>query len=381
MALAAFFLLASYEFVRSPANSLFKAAYGAEHLPHIMALVPLCAVALLYGYGHVLSRLGPRLTLHATTLVCGAFILACFVALRHTSQAATAVLYVWRELYVVLLLEQYWSFINSSLSAEQARQLNGPICGVASLGSVCGGFLVHRLAPVWGTSAMLLCGVALLLPAGLGAAMAYRLAGEPKPTPEKHGPLALRMFAQSRFLRLLLLAVISTQVVATALDLHFQTALQVALPNIDAQTAYSGRFFALMALAAAVLQFVVAPWALRYVPRLALHLSLPLLHIGTLCVALLAPGLATIGLSYFVFKAVDYSLFRAAKETLYVPLSFDERYRAKEIIDVFGYRAGKGATAAVLAIVPLMYAATALGAAAIWAVAMVGALSSKTLKT
>ena len=47
-----------------------------------------------------------------------------------------------------------------------------------------------------------------------------------------------------------------------------------------------------------------------------------------------------LALAFFLFKAFDYSIFRAAKEVLYVPLSFDERYRAKEIIDVLGYRTG-----------------------------------------
>jgi ATP/ADP translocase len=50
-----------------------------------------------------------------------------------------------------------------------------------------------------------------------------------------------------------------------------------------------------------------------------------------------------------VFKVLDYSVFRAVKELLYVPLSFDARYRAKEIIDAFVYRASKGMTAGALA--------------------------------
>ena len=43
------------------------------------------------------------------------------------------------------------------------------------------------------------------------------------------------------------------------------------------------------------------------------------------------------------FKCIDYSLFRAAKELLYIPLSYDAKYRTKGIIDVFAYRFGKGA--------------------------------------
>jgi ATP/ADP translocase len=50
-------------------------------------------------------------------------------------------------------------------------------------------------------------------------------------------------------------------------------------------------------------------------------------------------------------QGAHYSVFRAVKELLYVPLSFDARYRAKEIIDAFVYRASKGMTAGRLAAV------------------------------
>ena len=76
---------------------------------------------------------------------------------------------------------------------------------------------------------------------------------------------------------------------------------------------------------------------------------MPLIHVGAITLAFLEPSVFTVGLALFVFKAFDYSLFRAAKEVLYVPLSYDERYRAKEIIDVFGYRAGKGGTSVPIA--------------------------------
>jgi AAA family ATP:ADP antiporter len=71
---------------------------------------------------------------------------------------------------------------------------------------------------------------------------------------------------------------------------------------------------------------------------------MPLIHLSAITVAIISPSVLTVGIAFFLFKAFDYSLFRASKEVLYVPLGFDERYRAKEIIDVFGYRTGKGAS-------------------------------------
>lgn len=63
MASAAFFTLLGYELMRSSATVLFKAAYGAERLPWVMACMPVVVLLGVWGYGQLLSRFGPRLTL------------------------------------------------------------------------------------------------------------------------------------------------------------------------------------------------------------------------------------------------------------------------------------------------------------------------------
>jgi len=47
-------------------------------------------------------------------------------------------------------------------------------------------------------------------------------------------------------------------------------------------------------------------------------------------------------------KAFDYSLFRAAKEILYIPLSHAEKTQGKAFVDMMSYRMAKGATSLML---------------------------------
>src|SRR4029079_9852309 len=103
-----------------------------------MALTPLGVAAMLYAYARLLSRLGPRRTLWWTSLLSGAAILACYFALRAGFAPAAGVLYIVREAYIVLLIEQYWSFINSTLNIPQAKVVNGYILGIGSLGAIAG---------------------------------------------------------------------------------------------------------------------------------------------------------------------------------------------------------------------------------------------------
>ena len=106
---AAGFLLFGYEFVRAVSSSLFIGAFGADRLPIVMALSPVATVAFVYGFGFLLSRLGARRALSLTTVLSAVVVLGCYAALQAKLSLASGVLYVFREAYIVVLVEQYWS--------------------------------------------------------------------------------------------------------------------------------------------------------------------------------------------------------------------------------------------------------------------------------
>ncbi|MBI4211581.1 MAG: hypothetical protein HY540_02990 [Deltaproteobacteria bacterium] len=375
-AASAGFLLCGYEFLRSTSYTLFKGAYGVDNLPFVIALLPIGAFLILYLYGQLLSLFGPRRTLLLTTLGSSLVMIACYLAIQAGSSVATAVLFVFREVYIVLLIEQYWSFINSTLGTESAKRLYGPICGIAAIGATAGGFLLHRFAVPFGTEMMILFAAAFALPAILLAELAYAKCGEPQPTLEearrRHGKLGLEQF-RNPLLICLFVIIVATQVISVVLELKFQSLLQLAIPNPDQQTAYSGRFFGLMEGSSLILQFLVAPLLFRFVPMRAIQGTIPLIHLGVLAYLIAEPTLFVASSAYLLFKTVDYSIFRASKEMFYIPLPFDARYRAKEVIDIFGYRSSKGVTSFLFFVLQKagiamasFYSFIAMGAAAVW---------------
>ncbi len=349
---AASFLLFGYEAVRSASTSLVVAHYGAESLPWVMALSPVSTGFMLYGYGRLLTWLGAKRTLAASSLVSAAVLTLCWAALPFAGGPASALLYILREGYIVLIIEQYWSFINSTLKPVEAKRVNGPICGLASVGAILGGLTVGRLAPAIGTEPLVLLTAGAMLPATALGLLAYHLAGTPRGEQDEKSAssstLALDLFHRHRVLVHLGLLILLTQTVSTVLDLCFNGFLAEAVPNRDERTAYLGDFYALLNGGAFLMQFVVTPLLLRYVSLRLIHMGIPLLHAVAAIVVLLEPSLTVAAGAYLAFKAVDYSLFRGAKELLYMPLPYDARYRAKEVIDAFGYRASKGVTSGLI---------------------------------
>ena len=357
---AALFLFTGYEFIRSASTSLFITTFGANRLPHVMALGPLGTFLFLYGYARLLSRLGSSITLLSTSLLTSAVLAGCYVAIASGVDLLVGVLYVFREAYIVIMVEQYWSFINSTLDEDQARRWNGPVCGIGSIGGILGGRLVSTYAGDVGTEIFILLASASVLPAALCCLVAHRLAGEPRAghTAEKasgrHGKhLALNLFRIHPRLVLLGSLIIVTQLMSTVLDLRFHWLLEEALSGPgreDELTAYMGEFWSNVGVASFVLQFAIVPHLLRFLPLRVIHGGIPVVHVATSAALLLFPSLSVGAMAFLVFKALDYSLFRAAKEILYIPLPFDARYRVKEFNDAFLYRSSKGGASGLIGV-------------------------------
>ena len=375
---AACFVLFGYEFIRSVSSSLFIEAYGAEYLTRGMVAVPPSMIVMLYCYGRLLSWQGATRALTITSLFSALLILGCYAALIRGMNFAAAIIYVFREAYIVIVIEQFWSFVNSVLTTEQAKRINGPFCAVASIGSFLGGTLVSKLATVLGTEALLLFTAGSLVPTAALGVLAYKFGGEPKPSEEEAGGrlghIGVRTLFRSRYLIFIGVLIISTQIVSTVLDLRFNILAEMERPDTDMRTAFFGSVYGSLGLAAGILQLVAVPLALRFIALRYIHLTIPLVHFVSSFILTVSPSLRTGTAAYVIFKALDYSLFRAGKELFYMPLSYDSRYRAKQIIDSFGYRFSKGGSAGVIELVRLgvgaiagvAYSITAMVVAVLW---------------
>ncbi len=373
------FLLCGYEFIRAVSTSLFIEAYGAVNLPWVMFSVPPTTFLLLYVFGRILSRIGANRALLLTSLLSAGLIGGSYILLLRGLALAAAVIYVFREAYIVLIIEQYWSLVNSTLSSDQARQVNGPFCGIASLGAIADGLLVRQLAAPLGSELLLLFAAGSLIPAAVCSGVAYTLAGEPKPSTEeaggKKGHIGIALFFRSRYLVLIGLLILTTQTVSTVLDLRFNGLVEIEKVDADERTAFYGSFYAGLNTVALALQFLAVPLILRFVPLRTVHLGIPAVHLLTCAILTIEPSLRSGATAFLLFKALDYSIFRAGKEIFYIPLSFDARYRVKQIIDTFGYRTAKGGSAGVFALFGLFakipgaaFSVVAMVMAGLWSV-------------
>ena len=125
-------------------------------------------------------------------------------------------------------------------------------------------------------------------------------------------------------------------------------------PLQEPRTAFLGYFFGGINAVAFIFQLGLCPWLLRRFQVRHILAAIPLLYGAAALAGVFLPLLPVLGAAFFLSKTVDYSVFRATKEVLYVPLPFTARYRGKMTIDALIYRSTKGVASALLSLAGLV---------------------------
>jgi AAA family ATP:ADP antiporter len=316
-------------------------------------LVPLAMFAFTWLFSVSLRRLGAARTFIATLLLSALVLAASAMAVLHGVPGSAFMLYIFGQAYIVFIVEEVWAFINSLFVPAQGKRWNGVIIAVSTAGSIAGGLLTGRLSTAIGSERIVWIASGLTAAASLLGWLAFRQAGT-QPAPPDRPPARLAdhfawdLLRTGPTIRRLALIVVAAQSVAVLLDIAFHRALQAAMPLQDPRTAFLGYFWSAVNLFALVLQLGLTPLVLSRVPLRRVHAAIPLLFGLAALAAAAFPILPVLGAAFFISKTVDYSLFRAAKEVLYIPLSFTARYRAKMTVDALIYRSSKGVVSALL---------------------------------
>ncbi len=344
-----FLVLASYEISRATIESLFETAHGAESVPLAWLVVAPSVLVTVLIYNRIIART-QLLPFFVGALVATLVVLSALLVLnRFEVPGSYYGLYVWKDIYIVVLIEMFWTFANSLFKVREARWLYGMFLVAGSAGAIAGGLSVGWLAGEFGSVGALGAVFPVL---GLCVVICLALSRmiPPIAPPEKKSPPigdSLRVLKGSSYLVLMLLVVVAVQIAINLVDYEYKLYLNQAFVDTDARTAFRGQVNSAINLIALFLQLGSGPiLAAVGVPRVLL--GIPMLLMLALGAFAAAPRLATAAVAKVTSKALDYSLFRAAKEILYIPLSPAEKTRGKAVIDIMVYRMAKAGAALLI---------------------------------
>ena len=256
---------------------------------------------------------------------------------------AAVAFYVFVDIFSVVLVEQFWSLSNSIMSAEEGKKSYWFVGTGGLVGGVVGGVLASFLVEQTSLNTLDLlyvCAgflfVTLLLNVLMWRAGMYEeLTAETAAEPQRGD---WRSLIKNRYLLLIAAVLCLSQLAQPVVEYQFLSAVEQAYSELDERTAFIGKFFSVMGLVSIGINLVLTPITHRYLGIFAGLIVQPLMI--SLCSFgfFLHSTLSMASIMKISDRGLSYSINRASKELLYIPVDPVQAYQAKAWIDMLGYR-------------------------------------------
>ena len=351
-----FCLLAGY-YVLRPLRDEMGIAGGVRNLQWLFTATFVVMLAAVPVFGAVVARLPRRrfvpLVYHFFVLNIAAFWLLLTFDIEKVHVAR--VFFVWISVFSLFVVSVFWSFMADLWSNEQGRRLFGFIAAGGSAGTLLGAGVALSLAVPLGPVNLLIVAAVLLELAVLCArgleAAAPQSGGEvAKKLPETGAIGGNRLAGLVMVLRSPYLAGIALWVALLSLAstvLYFQQASIVAAASND--PAVRTQIFARIDLAVSILTIFVQFFATgRLIKRFGVGpaaAALPLVFALGFVALAFSPVLLVVIAFQALQRATNFALSNPAREVLFTVLAREEKYKAKNVIDIVVFRgadAGSG---------------------------------------
>jgi AAA family ATP:ADP antiporter len=353
-----FCLLAGYYMLR-PLRDEMGIAGGVRNLPWLFTATFIVMLAVVPVFGAVVAKLPRRrfipLVYHFFVLNIAIFwlLLALDIGTVHVAR----VFFVWISVFNLFAVSVFWSFMADLYASDQGKRLFGFIAAGGSAGALLGPAVIVALAVPLGPVNLLIVAALLLeaavfcalrletagarLKAGAAPAMTAAPANRADAAAIGGGWLAgITLLARSRYLAGIALWVALLSLAGTFL--YFQQAYIVAAASDD--PAVRTRIFATIDLAIGILTILVQCAATgRVIAHFGAGPAAAFLP-AVFCVGFLAlwlsPALSVVIAFQAAQRAANFALSNPAREVLFTVVEREEKYKAKNVIDIVVFRGG-----------------------------------------
>jgi AAA family ATP:ADP antiporter len=281
----------------------------------------------------------------SSCLAIAGILTAFRVVFPNPGPVGSTCLFVFTDILGVVLVEQFWSLTNSIYTTREGRGWYGVVGTGGLVGGMIGGWLAAFLlthAPLKTPDLLLTAAGIMVLTCSLtwGMNRAGMYCEVDEAVPPANGPPAggWKILAHSRYLLMIAALIFLAQLASPLVEYQFMNTVEASFTEREARTAFLGEFYSLLGVVAVAVNLVATPIVHRVFGPIAGLMVQPLLMGLCSWGFLLTPTLLFGGAARISDRALSYSINRASKELLYVPVDPVVIYQAKAWIDMFGYR-------------------------------------------
>jgi AAA family ATP:ADP antiporter len=361
-----FCLIAFYSVLKVVRDALILAESGAAAASYAAAGQALLLLVAVPAYGAFASRVN-RLWLICGVTLFFATHLVLFYLVGAAGVRIGVPFYLWAGVFNLVITAQFWAFANDVYSSERGRRLF-PLVGIgASLGAVVGASLTYlgfseigpyRLMLIAAVGLALTLVLTLAVNAREGAAGRDRRAAAPEQPLGKQG--GFQLILEHRYLLLIALLMVAVNLVNTLGNFLLNNIILAEAEAAVASGAAAGQTVRDVAgTLSAGIQASVNVLGLLFqaflVSRIFKYLGvrgalfiLPLIALGGYALVALLPIVGVVKAVKILENSTDYSIQNTTRNALFLPTSREAKYKAKQAIDSFFWRAGDLLQAAVV---------------------------------
>jgi ATP:ADP antiporter, AAA family len=340
-----FTLLAGY-YVLRPLRDQMGIAGGVKALPWLFTATFVTLLVAQPLYGALVARL-PRIRFIPIVYHFFAANLALFWLLLSSgveTVIVARVFFVWVSVFNLFAVAVFWSFMADLFSSEQGKRLFGFIGAGGTAGALLGPIITIGLSVPVGPTNLLIVAIVFV---ELAVFCVYRL--EHTANAARSSGARERRIGGSAFAALTEL-VRSPYLLGVGLWVSLlsfgATILYFEQANIVAATVHGAaeqtRIFASIDLAVGLLSlatqvFITAQFLRRFGTGVAAG-ALPAVYIVGFAALMAAPGLITVVVFQVAQRFVNFAIANPARQVLFTVVGREEKYKAKNLIDVVIYR-------------------------------------------
>ncbi len=341
-----FLIILAYYHIKPASRSLFIEYLGGDRLPYVWIGTALFLGAIIGIYHRIVAKHSRiNVVLGSLTLFI-AILIGFYFLLTSPSKEGAVAFYIFADVFSVILVEQFWSLTNTVFVTEEGKRWYGFIATGGLVGGVAGGMAASSLLDHTSlhTQELLLVAAAILaLIFAINLVMERLHLFREAPYPET--PVVpsdgWRVLFENRYLMLIAAVLLLAQLAQPLVEYQFIKTIEAQLTELDMRTAFISSFFAIMGMVSIGVNLFLTPLVHRYLGVIAGLLAQPLLLGISSLVFFTTSTLYTAGAMKICDRGLSYSINRASKELLYVPIDPLHTYQIKAWIDMFGYRVFK----------------------------------------
>ncbi|MGB5641011.1 MAG: MFS transporter [Sedimenticolaceae bacterium] len=359
-----FSLLASYYILR-PIRDEMGVTAGIDQMQWLFTGTFIAMLLAVPAFGWITSRFSRKRFLPYIYYFFVANILLFYILFESdlALDRIAPVFFIWLSVFNLFVVSVFWSFMADLFRDDQAKRLFGFIAAGGTTGAIAGPALTVILVQQLGTGQMLLISATML---GFCVVCIRRLFAWQRatiPAEREEYPKAdfaeqplggglldgIRLVLRSPYLLGICLLILLYSTLSTFLYFQQAQIVKDAFEDSGTRTAvFAGIDLAVNSLTLLIQALLTG----RLVRWLGLGVTLaliPLLLSGGFLALGLLPVLWVLVTVQVIRRAGNYAIMRPAREMLFVVLSREEKYKAKNLIDTVIYRGGDAASSWIYA--------------------------------